>query len=128
MESRTICGREPPLNFPRGTESTTVPVADAPCGMATWSPTETGCATVAVKVSPEWLDLVLRVLPRRTVMRVPAGTVTDLEVSRFIKLGVFSALGPLEFVASSAGGLLPQPRVTKRVESSSRRNAKRSRI
>src|SRR4051794_11016656 len=64
-----------PLNLPGDLASTTVPLTPAPEAIATSPSTETGWASVPVKVSPLFAVLVSMVLPMRTTRLVPAGTV-----------------------------------------------------
>src|SRR5690349_3565707 len=63
----------PPLNFPSGLASATVPAASAPSGTTTFPLAEIGCATVPENVSPELLPFELRVFPSRMTMCSPAG-------------------------------------------------------
>src|SRR5207302_275599 len=87
------------------------PSADEPSGMTTLPPTETGSATVPVKLSPALAVLVLMVSPSRTVIMVPCGSVAfDAPVMRCINDGDLPSFMLSEDCCSSEG-LLPQPRV-----------------
>src|ERR1700756_1259083 len=74
MELMLTCRTAPPLNLPSGLASVTVPVADAPWGMATALPAITSFATLPVKVSPGLLSLEPIEDPRLMVIAVPDGT------------------------------------------------------
>src|SRR6266576_1598044 len=99
-ESRASLRTAPPLKRPRGTAWTTLPEASAPLGNTTFSSTSTGVATLAWNWSPELLSLEPTAFARRTVMTVPAGTVTSFLPNQPDVLG-----GALLFdVSSDAGG------------------------
>src|SRR5438034_11637052 len=99
-ESRASLRTAPPLKRPRGTAWTTLPEASAPLGTTTFPSTSTGVATLALNWSPELLSLDPTALARRTVMTVPAGTVTSFLPNQLDVLG--GAL--VSEVSSDAGG------------------------
>jgi len=100
--------------------------------MAVLPSTETGLATVAVKVSPAELIFEPTAWPRRTVNTVPAGITNALGASGFASALVFDmldtaepelpeggallgeALLSLEFEAVESAGLLLQPSTKKK--------------
>jgi len=84
IEFSRNCSEAPPLKRPRGFASTTVPLAAAPAGIAVLPSTETGLASVAVKVSPAELIFEPTACPRRTVKTVPAGTIKARAGSGFM--------------------------------------------
>src|SRR5438552_16602096 len=99
-ESRASLRTAPPLKRPRGAACTTLPEASAPFGTATLPSTSIGVATLAVNWSPELLSFDPTVLARRTVMTVPAGTVTLYLPNQLDVLGGAMLLD----VSSHAGG------------------------
>src|SRR5215472_4482506 len=70
-----------PLKRPRGLASSTVPDAVAPLGITVLPSNSTGSLTVAEKLSPVWLILEPTALSSRTVITVPAGSVTGFGAS-----------------------------------------------
>src|SRR5713101_4894012 len=99
-DSSASCRTAPPLKRPRGTAWTTLPEASAPLGTTTFPSTSTGVATLAWNWSPELLSFDPTAFARRTVMTVPAGTVTSFLPNQPDVLG--GAL--LSDVSSDAGG------------------------
>src|SRR5690242_13576376 len=79
----------PPLKRPSGCAATTVPVALEPSGITTVPPTSTGRATVAEKLSPDWLILDPNCCAVRTVITVPAGIVIGVAsaAARVLRVG-----------------------------------------
>src|SRR6266436_639691 len=67
----------PPLKRPWGTAWATLPSTSAPLGSTTLPPDSTGVAIVALKWSPLLLVFDPTVLASRTVMTVPAASVTS---------------------------------------------------
>src|SRR6266478_83314 len=94
----------PPLKRPWGTAWATLPSTSAPLGRTTLPPDSTGVAIVALKWSPVLFVFDPTVLASRTVMTVPAGSVTSLGPKKLADL----LEGALESELSSAG-LLEQP-------------------
>src|SRR5438034_4393773 len=119
-ESRASWRTAPPLKRPRGTAWTTLPEASAPLGNTTFSSTSTGVATLAWNWSPELLSLEPTAFARRTVMTVPAGTVTSFLPNQPDVLG-----GALLFDVSSDAGGFEHPIAMQPTMKSETRIAKR---